>query len=175
MLTGLYLPADDRRHYVAWSEVNKDRFTDGYWRRLWGWYDAGGLNHVAAYLGEFNLAGFDPKAPPPKTPAFWQTVGISSAPEEAELADLLDKLGNPDAVTLAQLRTKADHSFDEWLLDRRNRRIIPHRMNSCGYVSVRNPDTDDGLWRIRGVRQAIYAKAALPHQERFRAARQLAR
>ncbi len=141
-----------------------------YWRRIWGWYDAGGLNHVAAYLAELDLAKFDPKAPPPKTPAFWQIVSTGSAPEDAELADLLDKLGNPDAVTLAQLRAKADASFDEWLSDRRNRRAIPHRMNSCGYVPVRNPDTDDGLWRIKGVRQAIYAKAALSHDERFQAA-----
>ena len=146
----LFLPADDRRHYVAWSELTKDSFVDDYWRRIWGWYDAGGLNHVAAYLAELDLAKFDPKAPPPKTPAFWQIVSTGSAPEDAELADLLDKLGNPDAVTLAQLRAKADASFDEWLSDRRNRRVIPHRMSSCGYVPVRNPDTEDGLWRIQG-------------------------
>ena len=46
-------------------------------------------------------------------------------------------------------------------------------MNSCGYVPVRNPDTDDGLWRIQGVRLAIYTKAALSH-ERFQAAQKLA-
>jgi hypothetical protein len=170
----LFLPEDDRRHYVAWSELTKDGFVAGYWRRLWGWYDAGGLNHVAAYLGELDLAGFDPKAPPPKTPAFWQIVGTGSAPEDAELADLLDVLGNPAAVTLAQLRTKADQSFDEWLADRRNRRVIPHRMSSCGYVPVRNPNTDDGLWRIKGVRQVVYTKATLSHEERFRAAQKLA-
>ena len=118
----LFLPADDRRHYVAWSELTKDSFVVDYWRPLWGWYDAGGLGHVAAYLAELDLAKFDPKAPPPKTPAFWQIVSTGSAPEDAELADLLDKLGNPDAVTLAQLRAKADASFDEWLSDRRNRR-----------------------------------------------------
>ena len=113
------------------------------------------------------------KAPPPKTPAFWQIVGSGCAPEDAELADLLDKLGNPAAVTLAQLRANADTNFDEWLSDRRNRRAIPHRMNSRGYVPVRNPDTDDGLWRIQGVRLAIYTKAALSH-ERFQAAQKLA-
>ena len=75
-----------------------------------------------------------------RPPAFWQIVSTGSAPEDAELADLLDKLGNPDAVTLAQLRGKADASFDDWLADRRNRRAIPHRMNSCGYVPVRNPE-----------------------------------
>ena len=47
-------------------------------------------------------------------------------------------------------------------------------MNSCGYVPVRNPKADDGLWRIKEVRQTIYAKAALSHEERFRAAQGLA-
>jgi hypothetical protein len=27
---GIYLPADDRRHYVAWSELTKEDFTEDY-------------------------------------------------------------------------------------------------------------------------------------------------
>ena len=99
---------------------------------------------------------------PPKTPAFWQIVGSGSAPEDAELADLLDKLGNPAAVTLAQLPAKADTNFDEWLSDRRNRRAIPHRMNSCGYVPVRNPDTDDGLAHPGGTPGHLHQGSAVP-------------
>ena len=37
-MDGIYLPADDRRHYVAWSEITKDGFASDYWRNLWGWY-----------------------------------------------------------------------------------------------------------------------------------------
>ncbi len=29
---GIYLPADDRRHYVAWSDAKQEDFTDAYWR-----------------------------------------------------------------------------------------------------------------------------------------------
>jgi hypothetical protein len=47
---GIYLTADDRRHYVAWSELTKHSFVDDYWTRLWHWYDHGGDRHVAAYL-----------------------------------------------------------------------------------------------------------------------------
>ena len=32
---GIYLPADDRRHYVAWSSLTKEDFTEGYWADLW--------------------------------------------------------------------------------------------------------------------------------------------
>ena len=112
---GIYLPADDRRHYVAWSQRTKEEFTPEYWNRLWGWYAAGGFGHVAAYLDELDLADFDAKAPPPKTPAFWDIVAAGTAPEDAELADVLDELKNPDAVTLDQLIEAA-----VGLRDRRN-------------------------------------------------------
>jgi hypothetical protein len=151
---GIYLPADDRRHYVAWSHRTKDEFTPEYWNRLWGWYAAGGFGHVTAYLAELNLADFDSKAPPPKTAAFWDIVAASSAPEDAELTDVLESLGNPAAVTLNQLieRTVGTEAM-EWLMDRKNRRAIPHRMERCGYTQVRNPDAGDGLWKLRGKRQ----------------------
>ena len=38
---GIYLPPDDRRHYVAWSNVTKENFTQDYWDRLWGYYADG--------------------------------------------------------------------------------------------------------------------------------------
>jgi hypothetical protein len=130
---GIYLPADDRRHYVAWSTLTKEDFATDYWQTLYRWYDDGGSRDVAAYLATLNLSGFDPKAPPPKTPAFWDIVDASRAPEDAELADLLDVLGNPNALTLAMLDMKSDDQFREWLQDRRNRRQIPHRLESVGY------------------------------------------
>jgi Family of unknown function (DUF5906) len=71
-----YLPADDRRYYVAWSKCEKEDFTKEYWNSLWGWYDDGGFGHVAAYLSNLDISDFDPKAPPPKTPAFWQIVEL---------------------------------------------------------------------------------------------------
>jgi hypothetical protein len=43
-----YIPADDRRHYVAWTRLTKDDFDDAHWNRLWGWYDSGGDQHVGS-------------------------------------------------------------------------------------------------------------------------------
>jgi hypothetical protein len=146
---GIYLPADDRRTYVAWSDLTKDDFDPEYWRDLWAWYADGGFTHVAAYLRHLDLAAFDAKAPPPKTAAFWAIVDSNRAPEEAELADAIERLDNPSVLTLEHLiAATTDKSFEEWLSDRKNRRAIPHRLESAGYVPVRNPDADSGLWRI---------------------------
>jgi hypothetical protein len=170
---GIYLPADDRRHYVAWSHRTKEDFTPEYWNKLWDWYHNGGFAHVAAYLAKLNITTFDPKAPPPKTAAFWDIVDASRAPEDAALADVLDEMHNPDAVTLVQIKHAAVGEFLEWLQDRKNRRVIPHRMERCGYTPVRNDNAQDRLWKINNARQVIYAKSELSFQGQLRAANRL--
>jgi hypothetical protein len=171
---GIYLPADDRRHYVAWSECTKEDFPSEYWTQLYQWYGHGGNNHVAAYLAQLDLSAFNPKAPPPKTEAFWDIVDASRAPEDAELADVLDKLGNPQATTLDELAERSGGAFAEWLRDRRNRRQIPHRLESAGYEPVRNSSAQDGLWKIGSRRQSVYARRELPLRDRIAAATTLA-
>ena len=168
---GVYLPVDDRRHFVAWTELTKDDFTPEYWTGIYRWYEhEDGYRHVAAYLTEYDLTTFDPKAPPPKTAAFWNVVDAGRAPEDAELADALDKLAQPDAVTLSMIAKYADASFGEWILDRRNARQIPHRMESVAYVSVRNDSAKDGRWKVAGRRQTVYARRDLSVRERITAA-----
>lgn len=93
---GVYLTADDRRHYVAWSDRRKEdeRFQGGYWNALWGWYESGGFGHVVAFLRERDISRFDSKAPPPKTEAFWAIVNAGQAAELGPIADVIDKMGN---------------------------------------------------------------------------------
>jgi len=162
---GIYLPADDRRHYVAWSDLTKDDFTKQYWQGLWKWYANGGIKHVAAYLAKLDLRKFDPKAPPPKTEAFWAIVNANRAPEESDLADIIEKLDNPVALTLNQVIAKADETFSAWLEDMKNRRAIPHRFEMVGYAPVRNKDAESGLWRIDRVRNRYVDKRPCPYIE----------
>lgn len=170
---GIYLPADDRRTHVAWTTLTKNDFEPEYFPRLWNYYEDGGIAHVAAYLAERDLSGFDPKAAPTKTPAFWDIVNAHRAPEDAELADVIDALGRPDAVTLTQLIAAAKGETSAWLVDRKNRRSIPHKLERAGYVSVQNPNRDDGLWIVQGKRSVIYAKSEITLADRFRAASRL--
>ena len=173
--TGIYLPTEDRRHYVAWSSITPEDFEEGYWNRLWKWYDAGGDCHVAAFLAGYDLATFDPKEPPPKTQAFWDIVDANRSPIDGELADVLDELGNPTAVTLEQVITKAKRKFADWLEEPKNQRAIPHRFEQCGYVSVRKPDRRDNLWRINKRRQVVYVLSDLSYRDQLEAAESLAR
>jgi hypothetical protein len=170
---GIFLPADDRRHFVAWSPLTKGDFSDEYWHAIWGWYAAGGNGHVATYLRSLDLSSFDAKAPPPKTQAFWEIVESSRPPEDAELADVLDQLGQPDTVTVDQVAAQAIQTspgFAEWLRDRKHARQVPHRFQECGYVAVRNPNSAHGHWKVGGKRLTIYAKESIPLRDRINAA-----
>ena len=168
---GIYLPADDRRHFVAWSDLDKSAFDAAHWDGLYKWYAEGGFDVIANYLQNLDLTGFNPKAPPPQTSAFFEIVNSSRTPEDAEFADALDVLAWPDAVTIAAIidaTTRSD--FIDYLKDRRNSRRIPHRFEACGYTTVRNPHTEDGLWRPHGRRQVIYARSTLDLRRRVAAA-----
>ena len=186
---GLYLPPDDRRHYVAGTEVTKDDFE----RRLLAgasghWYRSGGLEDVVAYLAQYDLSDFDPKKPPEKTEAFWRMVDGGMAPEVPELR----RRSRParqgrcnwqavpsgrgdarpgDGGTPPGGRTWSSTGGDlyDWLNDRKNRRTIPHRFESCGYVPVRNSAREDGLWVIAGKRQVVYGRKDVAPDERLKA------
>ena len=177
-LDGIYLPPDDRRTYVAWSNAIKEEFTEEYWDSLWNWFNAGGDRNVAAYLAKRDISKFNPKKPPFKTAAWHAIVDANIAPEEGEMTDALEFLNNPDAVTLAMLdgvAIKVGGDFYAWLNDRKNNRAVPHKIGVCGYTAVRNPDSQrhSTRWRVGRVPQVVYAKATLTERDRIAAVRGL--
>jgi hypothetical protein len=175
LLDGIYLSADDRRHYVAWSDVAKEDFSPDYWRDFHQWLESGGDGHVAAFLRDLDLSDFDPKATPPRTAAFDAIVQANQAPGEGDLADCVDHLGKPDALTLEILIDAAEkldrENLKEELEDRKLRRQVPHRLERAGYLALKNPGAADGLWKARGRRQAIYVRRDLSAQAQHEAVR----
>ena len=171
---GIYLPAEDRRYYVAWSNRIKEEFSDDTRNKLWHWLrHEGGHADVAAYLRTYDISGFDPFAPPPKTSAFKDIVAANIAPEDTELGDALEALGNPDAVTVLDIVTSPHGASLEWLLDRKHRRAIPYRFERCGYVPCHNPKAGDGRWKIggeHGKNLMIYVKVSLTPGQQLAAA-----
>jgi hypothetical protein len=98
-------------------------------------------------------------------------VEADRSDEYGELADSIDALGRPEALTLRQLIEKSPSL--EWLLDRKRRGHIKHRLDDCAYITVRNRDADDGLWVVNKKRQVIYARLNLNLVQRERAAHNL--
>lgn len=170
---GIFLPPDDRRHFVVATELTKDDFTPAYFTRLWEWYQGGGYGHVSAYLRAHPIDGFNPHAPPPKTTAWWSVVDAGRAPEDAEMVDLLERLKYPPAITVEELTKIAPRDFAEWLRDRRNARKVPHRMEAAGYVKVLNPDQGRGNWKIDGKNTTVYGRRELSIRDRIAAADRL--
>lgn len=174
---GIFLPADDRRHHVSWSTVTREIIPDGYFAEFYEWLAAGGVGHVAAYLRQLDLSKFNPKAPPVRTPAFYAIVQASQSPDDAELTDLLDTLGNPRTVTIEMLveaaRTAGETELADLLSNRKTRRSIPHKMERAGFEPVRNPDAADGLFKIDGRRRVVYAHKSVPLGQRIGEARRM--
>lgn len=172
--TGVYLDPDDRRHYVAWSHLSKEDFAPDYFPAIYEWFDQGGFAHVTAWLAAYDLSNFSAKRPPAHTDAWQEIVDASKAPEDADLADVLERLGSPAAVTLqAMAASPTDKAFSDWLVDPKNRRAIPHRLHAAGYDPTRNPWAKDGFWVVDGRRQMIYTRLSLSQAERLDAAKQL--
>jgi hypothetical protein len=170
---GMHLPADDRRHYVAWSEATKEGFDDAYWRGLWDWYSVGGLAHCAAYLRALDLSDFAPKAPPRRTEAWHAIVAADTPSEEMELADVLDDLGRPVVVTGDDIRARAEslgmESLAEQLRGPRNARRIPHQMERVGYVAIHNEAAADRKFKVAGRRRPVYGLRGFGRSEHLSA------
>ena len=102
---------------------------------------------------QLDISDFNPKAAPPKTEAFWAIVDANRSPEDSELADAIDRLGQetigedgqpeiirPKASPSTRSRWSPSGDFAAWIRDPKNRRAIPHRLEECGYTPVRNPE-----------------------------------
>ena len=94
-----------------------------------------------------------------------------------DLAVALDRMGRPDAVTIAMVVgaiPPCDDDLRGLLTDRRHRRTTPLRFAECGYERVRNADATDGLWSTRsGKRVPIYARTDRIAADRMAAVRQV--
>jgi hypothetical protein len=180
---GMYLPPDDARYYVAWTDQKRDEEIADRCDRLWMWYkrpEAHAWAHVAAYLHSIDISQWNSKVPPPRTEAWYDMVGGALAHEAGDLAELLDGMDSPDAVTLRAVVNNATGTFHQFLTDRANRRLIGHRFRDCGMTPVKNPGSNNPKTKWRwsfgrdhngsSVTGPVYAKEDLTETERIAAA-----
>ena len=106
-------------------------------------------------------------------------VQASEPPKSGELRDILDELGNPPSSLSKKIIQTAKnlhmHDIAQEFHDRKNRRAIPHRLERVGYVSVRNPDAKDGLFKVAGRRVSVYGRELDSVADHIRAARESSR
>jgi hypothetical protein len=170
---GIYLPADDRRHYVAWSDARKEEFESDYFTGIWNWLDEGGCDAVANYLQKVDLSSFDAKAPPTKTAAWRAIVESNVDPDGVAIADALADengirmpIGTVDEI-IAAIESSKNFELASTLRERKNRRKIPHLLEMAGYEQCRNPATSDGRWWISGKNETFYGDRNLTPAERI--------
>lgn len=170
-LNGLYLPPDDRRHYVAWSHL-PEKPSDDYFDPLWDWMlEGGGKAAVLGYLKTLSISKFRPKGDPPKTEAWKQIVAASINPEEISMSDAAEGIQLATVKELiAALKINGHMELAQTL--EKNTRKIPHILERIGLELLPNPAAkSDGRWRLGdGRKETLYVSKDLPLAERLRLA-----
>jgi hypothetical protein len=179
MTDALYITPDTSRYYVTWSQLVEGDFGSDYWPTIYDWFAADGCAYVADYLLNRDVSKFNPKASPPKTDAFWVMAQTQVSTESTELDDLLDMLGRPEAVTLAQVVKKAfaTSGFEgsaAWFSDRTHRFVMSKKFGESGYTPFKKPNYKQGLWVLKGRKQIIYVLNTLNEEQKLKASTALA-
>ena len=176
---GIFLPSDDRRHFVAWSTVERSAFDEAYWSRYWSRLEAGGAEAVADHLRALDLSRFNPKAPPHRTQAFYEMVNAMRSEKESEMADVIDDLGRPTALVISQIIARAStfgrYAFAEWLKDGKNARQTAILLEDSGYRRLSNLHENKGRWVIGTQRTSVYVRKNLADREGYAALETLKR
>jgi hypothetical protein len=163
---GIYLPAEDRRTFVAWSALEANAPGAAYFDDIYAWLASGGTDAVVAYLRQMDLSQFRPAEPPRKTDAFWSIVNANRSVGDSNLDDLIAAIveGNggaaPVFLTIRDMELVAAklflHEVGAWLADPKHRRHVPASLERLGFVEMPNPHAADKRWRMEGRKQVVY-------------------
>jgi hypothetical protein len=169
--SGLYLPSDDRRHYVCTTQLTASDLPADYFVGFWHWLRTGGIEHATAYLMTLDISGFDPKQTPPKTAGFWAMVQNSSPPEDVELQSAIVMLRDMHgakfcAFTLGMIREVAEPDLRAYLADKRHRPHLSDKIDRLGYPAFPNVTAEDRLWPMPVKRGASFG-STLPSGKKF--------
>jgi hypothetical protein len=162
----LYIPPDDRRMFIMHSYLMKGWHTEtkgeDYFRNLWGWLNAGGFGHAAAWLHERDLSNFDPKAEVEKTSG-WLAVSQTWGEYDDGIGFALDALGRPPVLLGTELIDPQFDNHEDVMHMMKSPRKIGHRMQREGYVLVKSPVGDRWSKRVDG-EFLVRSRFAFVHQ-----------
>lgn len=172
---GIYLPTDDRRHYVAWSDKERGFFDANYWDTMWRWYDNGGYEAILYCLVKRDLKAFNPKAPPRQTDAFFKIVEGHKGPEAKMVEEALDQLDWPEVTTWQIICSEMRPADGEHCNNIKLRDRVNDWLKASGDETERNPgDKERGRWQINKAKVTIYVNVnKVAPQDRLLAAQRL--
>jgi hypothetical protein len=159
MLSGIYIPQDDRRYDVIESAnkwemgLEDDDVRREYFSELWQWFlEGGGDRHVAAYLRSRDISQFSAANSQRKTDAH-KAVVVSGLTTDHWCADALLEIGDPKIVRADWLINIAARNTDMKLGEIKAK--LSHSMGRMGYRFFRS-DRKDGRTRIGDKLHTIY-------------------
>ncbi|MBU1222304.1 MAG: hypothetical protein KKA22_03995 [Gammaproteobacteria bacterium] len=143
----LYVPEDDRRLYFAKSKLPEKWADSEYFYKLASYYEAGGNDHVYAYLRQRDISKFDPKRHPAPNAAHMAATASWNQAVNDPLMDVLDELKWPDVFFGAEILSCDVASFDnrdEVMRLLKSSRQLAMRMSKLGYEQHSSPDKNNG-------------------------------
>lgn len=164
LASGIYIPPDDRRYDVieaatmAEMGLSQEAERRQYFSDLWDWFLEGGANHIAAYLHDHDLSGFNASNGQRKTEAH-RTVVAGGMVGDQWLDDILDEFGNPQGVRSDWIVTKAVAAGDK---EGEVKRKLANSLGRLNYVLFKNPNVKDGRWKINGKKVSVYVLSGTP-------------
>lgn len=177
MMTGIYIPEDDRRYDVIESATKRemgledDRTRGEYFLELWNWFNCDdGVNHIYAYLLERNIKDFSASYGQRKTEAHRLIVAAANYGDEW-LIDALHKLNDPFVVSAEQLWIAVESTCNGEIKFNEYRGKVMHALRRAGYSKLTNNNASDGRWKLNGENKytAVYFNSkVLSPEEAFK-------
>lgn len=147
----MYIPPSDGRMFIAHSTLEtdwQDALDPDYFKKLYGWMDAGGSKDVGAWLRARDISEFNPQGKVPKTMG-WKAVAASWDEPDDCVMQALEAMGSPPVVFGTEMAHLQFDGADEMAGMLRSPRKIAHRMTRAGYAMVKS-DTQRWSFKIGG-------------------------
>jgi len=156
LTSSIHIPPDDRRYDIieaadkASMGLASKADEEKYFHELWGWFKAGGAQHVAAWLRQRDLARFSPNTGQRKTAAHARTVSVGQV-QDHWLSDALEAMRGEEDIDFPEV-VRSDrivqHAIDHaGMKVAELSRLMPHAMDRAGYVQVVSKRSD-GRWSL---------------------------
>lgn len=152
VLTGIYLPEDDRRYDIidSASKVEMgiaDPVSRGaYFGHLWDWFHhEDGASHIAALLHNRDVSGFNAATGQRITQAHKMVVALGLGSDDY-VVDAVEALGKPAAVRVDALWATCENLSPGEMTRKEFNIKAQHVLGRLGFRRFMNPEARDGRW-----------------------------